>query len=329
MKTAPASSGAPLIVSPNRRCRVISDNDYAGDPDGLYQLAHLLLSPSVDLNAVIGSHLAPGDPFDSSEATADHAVREIEAILELLGMRDRVRSVAGSNARLVDAASPADSAGARAIVQEAMRTDTDLPLYVTFGGGLTELASAYLMEPAIAGRLTAVWIGGPEHDELWSPPITGADLEYNLNIDLTAAQVVFNDSPIELWQIPRNVYRQCVVSTTELAARVAPMGALGAHLHEKIRDVVIRAGTDGWNTGETFILGDNPLVLLTALQSSFHPETTSSRWVPKPTPQIDDDGRYRANPAGREMRVYTWLDTRLMLEDLFLKLQLAAVERPG
>jgi purine nucleosidase len=40
------------------RLRVISDNDYAGDPDGLFQLAHHVLSPSVDVRAVIGSHLA-------------------------------------------------------------------------------------------------------------------------------------------------------------------------------------------------------------------------------------------------------------------------------
>ena len=48
------------------RFRVISDNDYAGDPDGLYQLAHHALSPSVELRAVIGSHLAVDDPFDRS-----------------------------------------------------------------------------------------------------------------------------------------------------------------------------------------------------------------------------------------------------------------------
>ena len=39
------------------RLRVITDNDYSGDPDGLVQLAHLLLSPSVDVRAVLGSHL--------------------------------------------------------------------------------------------------------------------------------------------------------------------------------------------------------------------------------------------------------------------------------
>ena len=30
------------------RYRVISDNDYSGDPDGLFQLVHHLLSPSLE-----------------------------------------------------------------------------------------------------------------------------------------------------------------------------------------------------------------------------------------------------------------------------------------
>lgn len=66
------------------RIRVISDNDYAGDPDGLYQLVHLLLSPSVAVPAVIGSHLRPGDPFDPSENSADHAAEKADEILALL-----------------------------------------------------------------------------------------------------------------------------------------------------------------------------------------------------------------------------------------------------
>ena len=57
---------APFTPPGGARFRVISDNDYAGDPDGLYQLAHHLLSPSVEVRAVIGSHLAVDDPFDPS-----------------------------------------------------------------------------------------------------------------------------------------------------------------------------------------------------------------------------------------------------------------------
>ncbi|MET0729471.1 MAG: nucleoside hydrolase, partial [Acidimicrobiales bacterium] len=39
------------------RVRVILDNDYAGDPDGLVELAHHLLSPGVDIRFVIGGQL--------------------------------------------------------------------------------------------------------------------------------------------------------------------------------------------------------------------------------------------------------------------------------
>jgi hypothetical protein len=40
-----------------QRFRIITDNDYAGDPDGLMQLAHHLLSPSVEIRGIISSHL--------------------------------------------------------------------------------------------------------------------------------------------------------------------------------------------------------------------------------------------------------------------------------
>jgi inosine-uridine nucleoside N-ribohydrolase len=292
------------------RFRVVSDNDYSGDPDGLYQLVHLLLSPSVDVRGLIGSHLARGDAFDPSDRTADNALREIRTVLELLG-RDDVEAVAGSNHGLGDT----PSRGAELIVREAMRTDTEEPLYVTFGAGLTELASAYLLEPAIAGRLTAVWIGGPEY--AGAPAFPGPDPEYNLKIDIAAARVVFNDSAIDLWQVPRNVYRQCLVSMTELAARVAPAGRLGRHLYDALLAVQER---EARNLGETYVLGDNPLVLLTALQSSFEPDTTSSRFALLPCPRIDSDGSYEPAPDGREIRVYTRLDVRLMFEDFFLKL---------
>jgi hypothetical protein len=42
-----------LPVSP--RCRVIVDNDYQGDPDGLVALAHHLLSPSNRVAAIMSS----------------------------------------------------------------------------------------------------------------------------------------------------------------------------------------------------------------------------------------------------------------------------------
>ncbi|HEU5267249.1 MAG TPA: nucleoside hydrolase, partial [Jatrophihabitans sp.] len=306
--------------------RVVSDNDYSGDPDRLYQLAHLLLSPSVDVRAVIGSHLAPGDPFDPSTEQATNAYRRAVEVLRLLGLGHRVAAYAGSNTALADRHTPHRSAGAVAIVREAMRSDTTLPLFATFGAGLTELASAYLIEPRIADRLTAVWIGGPEYPDLATPPPGASGIEYNLNIDVTAAQVVFNDSSIPIWQVPRNVYRQCLVSMTELLHEVRPAGRIGAYLYRHVVDIFELAAGVGLSLGETYILGDSPLVLLTALQSSFQPDPSSSRYVTRYAPRITDDGGYTPRTSGRQIRVYTDLDVRLMFSDLFTKLRSGRVD---
>ncbi len=40
------------------RYRVISDNDYSGDPDGLFQLVHVLLSPSLDVRLMFDDFYA-------------------------------------------------------------------------------------------------------------------------------------------------------------------------------------------------------------------------------------------------------------------------------
>ena len=41
-------------------------------------------------------------------------------------------------------------------------------------------------------------------------------------------------------------------------------------------------------------------------------------------PLIEDEGRYADNPGGRQIRVYTRVDARLMQEDLIAKLRLSA-----
>ena len=87
------------------RVRVISDNDYGGDPDGLVQLAHLLLSRTVDIRGVIGSHLRVGDPFDASPNTADKAATAARRIVDLTG-RTGVSVIAGTNAGLEDRHTP-------------------------------------------------------------------------------------------------------------------------------------------------------------------------------------------------------------------------------
>jgi purine nucleosidase len=305
------------------RLRVVTDNDYCGDPDGLVQLAHHLLSPSVEVRAVIGSAVPSYDP-SWSEASADDSVNAALEVAELSGRSD-VSVVVGSNEPLGerDVAKPSDAADL--IVHEAMR-ESDLPLFVACGGGLTNVASAWLSEPRIAGRFSLIWIGGQSHSGLGrsTPPSPLPFGEYNLSIDPFAAQVVFNDSAIDIWQVPIDAYSQVIVSRAELLLRMKPMGLLGAHLFARIEDTRTSMASWGVQLGETYCLGDSPLVLLTALLSSFSPLPLSSPWVDRPCPVIGDDGRYETGVAERSVRIFTDLDSRLLIEDLYAKLQEAS-----
>lgn len=81
------------------------------------------------------------------------------------------------------------------------------------------------------------------------------------------------------------------------------------------------------NIGETYILGDSPLILLTALQSSFEPDASSSDYTAIRAPLINDQGNYETVPAGQLIRVYHHLDTRLLFDDFFAKLESYAYGR--
>jgi purine nucleosidase len=288
----------------------------------LFRLVHHLLSPSVDIRAVIGSHLNARDGFDNSKKQADNAAKQALEIIRLVKPTAIVPVIAGSNTAMMNDSTPVKSEAVRFIIKEAMRTDVKSPLYVVCGAGLTEIASAVLMQPEIEKKIILIWIGGAEYPDLAFPPPNYSSPEYNLNIDMNAAKVIFNKSSITFWQVPRNTYRQCLLSYAQLLLNIKSKGEVGRFLAAKIEGVMSLVSKYGLNLGETYVLGDSPLVLLTALQSSFEADLSSSRYVMKMAPKINDGGDYEFNDKGRNIRVYDWLDTNLMFNDFFAKLSL-------
>jgi inosine-uridine nucleoside N-ribohydrolase len=300
------------------RVRVIIDNDFGGDPDGLFQLVHHLLSPSVEIKAIIGSqnykygfYGFPGD--------AGYACKQVNEVLTIMKLTDKIKVYQGASRSMTDMKTPIESEGAKAIVREAMNDDNKKPLYVVCGAGLTNIASAYLMEPKIAKRIILVWIGGAEYSGLEIAPPKTKTPEYNLGIDSKAAQTIFNLSNISIWQIPRNTYRQALYSYSELVYKMKQNGTVGNFLIKKIDDLFQLAND---SLGETYVLGDSPLVLLTALQSSWEADPSSCKYILRNAPQINDLGLYNEKTKKRQIRVYTQIDTRLMLDDLVSKLSI-------
>lgn len=308
----------PFVPQFGPRARVLITNDLAGDLDGLYATVHALLSPSTDLRAIVGT----GTSMPSESAS--HAVAVANDILRMMKLTGKVPVHLGASGRIKDAAVPIPSPGTQAIIAEAMRTDTTLPLTITVGAGLTEVASALMIEPMIAGKFTLIWIGG-------GPPDNSAPLEYNFNIDPLAAMHVFNQSQVPIWQIPSDVYAQCMISASELQAHVAPHGEIGAWLYDKVASGSEWLRQNKLNTGENWTLGDSPLVLLTAL-TAWIPNlsggklafdmTGSSRFDSIYVPELARSGIYTPRTSGRKMRLYRTVDTRMMFGDLFAKMQL-------
>jgi inosine-uridine nucleoside N-ribohydrolase len=310
-----AAKAEPFAPIAGPRSRVLFVNDLAGDLDGLFAAVHAVLSRSIDLRGIVAT--GTGNKREGS----DRAVALANEMLSLMGMTGRVKVARGCAGKMTAAKTPMPSPGVQAIIEEAMRTDTRLPLYVAVGGGLTEVASALLLEPQIAGRFTLIWIGGDAYP-------AGGTGETNFNIDPLAAQYVFNDTSTSLWQLPRSVYATCIVSAAEIQAFVAPHGAIGRWLYQKVVDAPLQFNK-ALNTGETWTMGDNPLVVLAALgdwapniRPFRYDRTGSSLFDEVVAPRLNANGTFSERAEGRKIRIYKTIDTRLMLNDLFAKLRL-------
>jgi hypothetical protein len=282
--------------------RVIIDNDFAGDPDGLVAAAHQLLQAKTQTVLITASALLPKlkVPGVDMAASATQGQALAQDMLRRMALPASPPVAAGSN-RL---GTLEPSAAAEAIVHEAMR-EHPLPLFFTCGGPLTNLAAALRIEPAIAQRMTVVWIGGGAYPE--------GGWEYNLATDLLAAREVIEGSRVPLWQVPQDAYRQVQMSMAELQADLRPISPFTRWLYSRFTQP-----PDFVDLGGTWPQGDNPLVLLTALS------TESSRWRERPARRLRDDGSYGEELTERRVRVFEQLDVRLIVADLLAQLKLHA-----
>ncbi|HEX7853541.1 MAG TPA: nucleoside hydrolase [Sphingobium sp.] len=305
----------PYAPPAGPRSRLIFVNDLSGDIDGLFATVHAILSPTSQLRGIIGTGTGRKD---------ETAARSAALAREMLGLMKNgsVPVYEGAAGKLTASHVPVRSAGTQAIIDEALRTDTKLPLFIAVGGGLTEVASAIMLEPGIAERLTLVWIGGDAYP-------AGGTGETNFNIDPLAAQYLFNETNLRIWQVPRAVYGTCLVSDTELQANVAPYGAIGGWLYAKLFEAAGRWG-GAINIGETWALGDSPLVVLTSLgdwgPSEYRPAFRYERYGSSPfddvfAPHLNADGTFSPRTEGRKIRIYKGIDTRMMLGDFFAKMR--------
>ena len=284
------------------RRRVIVDTDAKNEADDQFAVVHALLSPMLDVRALIAAHF--GD-HRSAQSMADSR-DELDLLLQLTGLTGRVTVANGSAKPIPDETTPQDSAGARLIIEESKLAAPDDRLFVAFLGPLTDMASAILLDPAIVDRdIVVIWIGGVGYGGVETYP----GVEFNLGNDIAAANVVF-DSGITVWQVPSTVYSQVSVGYAELEERIGGTSGLADYL---IRQMVEWNATYHPEPIESRSLGDSPAISL-----MLYPRGGQFRIVP--APRFGQEGHYLPG-SGHPIRVVEAVDVRFLIEDMFAKIR--------
>lgn len=286
-------------IREDRKIRLIVDTDAKNEADDQFCIVHALLTPKFDIRGLIGAQFGTRRTTESMQESYD----ECKLLTGLMEMDTPV--FRGAKTEIASETEYEYSEGAKLIVEEAMK-EGERPLFAIFLGPLTDLACAYLHEPKIAGRLTAIWIGGGKYPQ--------GGWEFNLSNDVKAANVIMR-SGIELWQVPMNVYTRMLVSYTELQEKVRPYGKIGRYLFDQMMafDNSI-PGHGPFPSGECWSLGDSPTIGLLLNPQPFlaHEEEA---------PEIDSEMNYHFSGNGRKIRVYDDVNSRFILEDMFMKLK--------
>ena len=265
-----------LMPSPlSALMRIIIDTDAACERDDQHAIAYALLSPEIfDIEGFTAVHNGPG--------TLEKNFIEIHHILGLAGVSG-IPVYRGADGPLPSMEKAVDSEAARFIIERS-KVKGKGELVVLGIGAATNLASAILLDPSIADRVTFAWLGGAD----WPNGNSG---EHNALQDIAAVRVLFSaDARLKYIPCGNNVMFQTKYHSAKVLRGVSP---LGDYLH-------LLMMTNRWSMDEPFNIAD-----LIAVGVLAHPEYAN--WLSSPAPWIDDQGVYDWSQTFGEISVATGL----------------------
>ena len=296
------------------RQRVVIDTDPGNEIDDQFAIVHALLAADVlDVEALYAA------PFTNDRATGpaegvEQGYAEIRRLLDLLGTAargpnpplaqvadtvDRVRVHRGSESYLDGVTRPVESAAALDLVERGM-AGQGARLTVIALAALTDVASAFLLEPRLSGRVLVVWLGG-------QPREAPSAEEFNLSQDPEAVRVVLN-SGVPFVHIPcRGVASHLATTVPEVEHYVRPCGDVGAYL------------TDLFSGYRHFVPGTAKIIWdIAAVGYVIEQEWLTTRVIPSPV--LGRDLRWTSMPGRHSIRQATYVDRDQIYGDLFTRL---------
>ncbi len=295
-----------------KQVRVIIDSDANCEADDQYAIVHALMCPKVAVVGIIASHYSTERDADSMEKS----YAEIKNLLHL-AKRDTVKVLRGSGRAMSDGREIMDSEAARFIIEECKKDDVR-PLFYISQGALTNLAAAILMDDTVCEKMLCISIGGCHYPK--------GGFEFNYNNDPFAAEVVMQ-SALPVWMVPEEAYSTMQVSLMELYQKVAPCGVLGRYLFEhllKMQEVMQAIVPHPpfvsdheyalqFPNGESWSLGDSCGIGILVCANA-------GTYIEGKAPKICPDGHWETDEGRKTIRIYTSMNSRMILEDFFARL---------
>ena len=291
---------------PTGKIDIILDTDAYNEIDDQFAIAYMLKNPQ-KFN-VVGITAAPF--FNSrSSSYADGMLKSYNEILKLLTLagREDLKAVTykGSTKVLKNEETPEVSDAAYFLAEKANEYDADNPLYIVAIGAITNVASAFIVNPDMKDKVVVVWLGG--HAEHYHDT-----KEFNMRQDVPAANVILN-SGCPFVQLPCmgcvDVFR---VSKHDLQAFLVGKNPLATYLAENaIAEADSYAEGKPWTrvvwdvTAIAWLLNENDKFMLSKLISA---------------PIVTNDYKYEY-PSNRHLFRYVYsIDRDALMTDLFTAL---------
>lgn len=284
------------LAHPSGKIRMVMDTDTFNEIDDQFAVIYALLSrEKMDVEALYAA------PFfnELSEGPKDGMEKSYQELLKIrqLMAREDIPVYRGSASYLPEPNVPVESEAARDLVERAMKSSSEDPLYVVAIGAISNIASAILLEPKIIERIVVVWLGGNSLE--W--PDTR---EFNLFQDLHGSRILFG-SGVPLVQVPcMGVASNLRTTLSELRDYVKPHGNIGKYLYETYKNC-----KDDHFAYSRVIWDISVIAWL-----------NQSEWVPSHlvhSPRISEDFRWSQDPSRHLIRYARYIDRDAVFRDLF------------
>ena len=157
------------LERPKGKIDVVLDTDAYNEIDDHFAIAYMLTYPEkLNVKGICAA------PFLNEKSTSpgDGMEKSYDEILKLLKLarREEVSGIVckGSLDYLPDEKTPQDSPAARFMASLADEYSPERPLYIAAIGAITNVASAFLMNPKRAENCVVVWLGGNALSSPWA-----------------------------------------------------------------------------------------------------------------------------------------------------------------